>query len=1662
MAKRQGRRGGAGTSGGIDFQARLGAWMATSILAESAAPPLWGWGRASTLESLEAETGEHVDDLRVTNSSRSSAYLQAKLTLSLSALDGSDFASVIWAFVEQYLGGEQEAKVPFGDDDRLVLAVGIGSSGLIRQDLQRLLDRSRSLLGDRKLDSVAGTKSEHKILETFLGRVRAAWRSATSSEPSESDLRKFMSKIWVSAFDLSDGGADTRIAEGHLRSSVLADPGQDGQAWGILVSLVAGLGAIQGGADRPRLQELLTGKGVRLRAAPSYRPDIDRLCAHSSATSQRLRPLSMISLPGDGGEVKLQRSVPGALIAAAAEGSLVVTGDPGVGKSASASELIATLESGGRDVLAFAADALDVGSLGQLRDELGLEHEVVDVLRNWPGPAPGVLVIDGLDAARGEGTQDALLDLIASVSVTAPRWTTVASIRRFDLRYNHKLKTLFPLDPAAPVPAEYVSSEFDTIRHLVVSDLTDDELNQLSELAPALAVFLEAAPADLRDLARVPFNLRLLAELVRLDVDPSELEPITTQVELLDKYWEHRVIGSDQEGDARRAVMSEVVREMVSSRRLQANRRAVVDSHSATALNHLLSEYVLAEQASDGGPIEDEIVTFSHHVLFDYAVDRTMLRGTDGTVTDAILGDPDLLVFARPSFDLHFRHLWELDPERRRFWDASVDLAAVPGMPQIGRVIAPVVAADLIRDVADFVPLLDQLADADNDRRGGAEETLRHLIGAAIGGDSKPYLRDERRLAAWTEFSAALGESELRRPVVFSLRQLVWSLSDEIAALDQPKRESLGCAARRLLAYALDQSESERAFTWPGIAAVAATYETDPVGSRELFGRILRSERLMRFGYVEMPDLAQQVEQLVDHDPDLVREIYAAAFSFEETSKETTEMGGGPVLRLSSNRAQDYSGAHYTLGEAFPTFLEKAPSEAIEALVAIRVAYARKRSTESQAGSISFIWSDGSQARVLSDGTGAWDQEPLGHDDEVKISDAFEARLDALAEQDEVRALAEIIGELARLEIPGAIWRRVLLAAARRPEIFAPLIRPLLVAPEVLSLSGLTTASGEFLAAGFASLEPDFRAEIERAIIALPDHLAEAKPEIAERAFEIGGHLRDRLLGCLTPTDLADPELRARLQELIAGQSVPSNRESGLITEWGSSEYGERDFLAEEGVDVDSKANRRMQALIEPVREFAKEHLNGSPSAEQVNGIQPALQALWNALLTASADGVEERQADQGMGYAAEAAEAIARGKAGEQSGSSLDLAREILMSAAAHREPVHNPESDAHFDEHPSWGSPAPRVEAAAGLVALARDPRYAEPDLFEEIQKLANDSAPAVRFQIARRLGLMEANSPHVMWKIAEAIAGGDPSRAVTDAMLTALPGMTREEPDKRREIAESLYLRTPSEGAGSQHLRSTSAAILVDLDVGSGDEEAAKFLRREVLADLGQNGEVARSLIHRLRRALTFDGDETEASALRGRAISVVDDTLRNAIDVYEVVSRRLDVKQGSSGDDDPDLKNGRSVAQLIDSIGAELYFASGAFKGNDDEPRVSSEQRERLYLEAGAVLDQLATVPLAPVTHHLLQTLEGCIEFDPRGVFLRIAKAIQGGSGGGYQLDTMAANLFVSIVERYLAEYRTLFQRHEDMRRRLIEMLDLFVEAGWPKARQLTYGLHELFR
>ena len=142
-----------------------------------------------------------------------------------------------------------------------------------------------------------------------------------------------------------------------------------------------------------------------------------------------------------------------------------------------------------------------------------------------------------------------------------------------------------------------------------------------------------------------------------------------------------------------------------------------------------------------------------------------------------------------------------------------------------------------------------------------------------------------------------------------------------------------------------------------------------------------------------------------------------------------------------------------------------------------------------------------------------------------------------------------------------------------------------------------------------------------------------------------------------------------------------------------------------------------------------------------------------------------------------------------------------------------------------------------------------------------------------------------------------------------------------------------------------------------------------------------------------------------------------------------------------------------------MGWNIYFASGA-KDGDESP--GEQVLRRFYTESGKVIDELADIGLPHLSQNLLKALEVLVPVDPRGVFFHVARVIRGGRKGGYQYDRMAEEVIVRIVDRYLADYRELFQTEEEARQRLIEVLDTFVNAGSEGARRLSYGLDRIFR
>jgi hypothetical protein len=100
------------------------------------------------------------------------------------------------------------------------------------------------------------------------------------------------------------------------------------------------------------------------------------------------------------------------------------------------------------------------------------------------------------------------------------------------------------------------------------------------------------------------------------------------------------------------------------------------------------------------------------------------------------------------------------------------------------------------------------------------------------------------------------------------------------------------------------------------------------------------------------------------------------------------------------------------------------------------------------------------------------------------------------------------------------------------------------------------------------------------------------------------------------------------------------------------------------------------------------------------------------------------------------------------------------------------------------------------------------------------------------------------------------------------------------------------------------------------------------------------------------------------------------------------------------------------------------------------------------------------------YHLIQTLRCLLPCNPRRVFLLAATSIRSASEAGFQNESLAAGEVVKLVQQVLADYREIFQsvdgEDSECLSALLNVLDLFVEAGWPQARQLTHRLEEIYR
>lgn len=1641
--------GGSATAAGMTFQSETAAWFATLMLAEQDASPPFRLPSAVMLKDILAETVQPVDDLKIGTSAGGQIFVQVKTSLSVSDRTDSEFAKVIAQFVRQFRRGYEGSASPRRSldpsKDRLVLVVGARTPSTVREELSDVLERLRSAQAPTSLAEIkrAMNQSEQRLLDLSLSNIRRTWLDDSGREPSEQEILQIIQIAHVLLLELGVDGRDLLRAKDLLRQNVLQDPTQVDLAWDSLLAICGGFSPRRTGGDRTYFRQELERRGITIRAAPSYQRDIDQLRRYTGSRQHSLKSLSLIATGSL--SIKIQRSAVDDLETAASGGHLVVVGRPGAGKSGCLHDFVQRRSTAQDDIVLLAIDQLNADSVAAMGADLGLSpgRSIVEVLENWSGNGVGYFVVDALDAARTQFSLNLLCKVIRDIQERAPRWRVIVSIREYDLQHGREIKRLFS---GVPYPGRN-DSRFSGVRHFVINSLDQRELDQVRQQAPIARRILDYPSPKLQELLQNPFNLRLACELIRDQVDPDKLSAIHTQIELLDLYWQE-LIEDREPRHIRPLLLTESVNAMVKARTMSSPKTLLlgVNEQAPIALSKLFSDGVLLEHE---GPIPGaaQTVAFSHNILFDYAVARVWLQDLPSEVIGRLAqsDNQDLLLGLRPSLVFAFQRLWHTGEQGHLlFWKRALEFQNTAGMRIIGKIIAATVAAEEYRSLNDLSWLLEQLSNSNNAPQAAA--LLRYMITGMVSRheeNSARYPLIGPDAGEWLNLAQKLSKLAIKQ-TAWDIAKILMKFESQLASISE--RAAANDASRNLLHHALADDQVRRLVPH-AINTVILTADTNPRESASILSQFLKPGEAEKWGHENFTPMAQRLAVLADLDSELVIQLVKIVF-LSSAQPDDRVLVGGRIFPWSFSKADMLDGARYEVTKHLEAVMRSNPALGVrlicEAMEGILVREHKSLSSPKETFQFAFL---GGTATLAPDGSYIWTVGRHGHEAWWSILSAFKTVLRELASPlsaTKLRAALESLRDHNRLAV---VWNAVLEAATENPDGLGLAVLELLFAVPILELSETSVAAGKLITAIYPFLNVNERQRTEQVIIRLAE---EKEPESAD----YGRARRDCLLGCVPFELFANEEARKRREEMDTAGGPPENKSPFWMSGWHKVE--EEESLRRRGVPIDEPQNRRARELIQEVKALST---SGEPQ-----GILSKIRELHEVQRQAPAANIHETLAWEAWAYRVECCRRFA--EAGVQDSDLRAYVQKVLLEAASDPQPLLQAGNESSWDHGlPAWGAPSPRIDAAQGLMALVHNSETSYPPLADAIQRLAADSVAAVRYQIIARCGWLRKSSVVAFWQIIErAVRDEERLLILTQLVAGALSYLPLTELAQARRCVQQIYRRTRNR-EHSKDIRAACSVFFFRCSIWHQDSKCKRYLRAFFSRPYVFKDELM-ELIGCCRSLLAPDEERAEDEQVTARRFGR--DFLEQLASSLILEMRKLHTNYQHVGINEwapGDIEQLRTFHQLAAHIGKQVYFASGAFDAKraltTGDSSHSAQQVARFASEATPLLDRLCELEFVDIAYDILQILQHIIAFNPKHTFLLTARLLANSRRDGVQYEPQAADLVVEIIEEYLVCYRSLFKNDEEMRTTLIDVLDLFVEVGWPKATQLTYRLNEVF-
>lgn len=386
-------------------------------------------------------------------------------------------------------------------------------------------------------------------------------------------------------------------------------------------------------------------------------------------------------------------------------------------------------------------------------------------------------------------------------------------------------------------------------------------------------------------------------------------------------------------------------------------------------------------------------------------------------------------------------------------------------------------------------------------------------------------------------------------------------------------------------------------------------------------------------------------------------------------------------------------------------------------------------------------------------------------------------------------------------------------------------------------------------------------------------------------------------------------------------------------------------------------------------------------------------------------------------------------------------------------------------------WGNWDVRVYAAQAWVSLASRFAAEHPEIVDRLEASLDDPAPSVRDQVAQNLQVLSVAVPERMWEIGRRIVTTETNTHILAAFLNALVTRLGHAAPERCEallaiVRERLNGDLRRDREGRDHIQESLGCRTAQLYVGQGRALTRSWLE-EWAAHPDRYLQLLDGFSSSLRRALFERYGSTpdaQAYAICDRAQEglslVITSAAKFSAEAYTVMTSGAAEAERAAAE-----VRFAAAEKVIHHAMSQLYFGSGAFanNGRNTAPGLPGPvAMARFLTDYAALLTLLGSSRQPSTLHHLVQLYEFLIPGDPVRVFEAIHTILLGrGEEEGYHHESLGNSVVVGIVQRYLADYREIFD-NQGRRGRLVAILQLFSEVGWPEALKLLYQLPDLLR